>query len=50
MDNWAHMHNDIENENTTPWIGPHGQFMERLELHVTYHCPENAYFVQKNIE
>ena len=40
------MHHDIENKdtNTTPWIGPHGQYMERLELHVTYHCPEKCMF------
>ena len=28
----------------TPWIGPHGQVMERLELHLTYHCPERCVF------
>lgn len=28
----------------TPWIGPHGQRMERLELHLTYTCPERCQF------
>ncbi|MCB9664905.1 MAG: radical SAM protein [Alphaproteobacteria bacterium] len=28
----------------TPWIGPHGEVMERLELHLTYHCPERCVF------
>jgi MoaA/NifB/PqqE/SkfB family radical SAM enzyme len=28
----------------TPWIGPHGRVMERLELHLTYHCPERCIF------
>ena len=32
------------NDNIKPWIGPHGQYMERLELHVTYHCPEKCVF------
>lgn len=27
-----------------PWIGPHGKVMERLELHLTYHCPERCVF------
>lgn len=27
-----------------PWIGPHGQIMRRLELHLTYHCPERCLF------
>jgi MoaA/NifB/PqqE/SkfB family radical SAM enzyme len=27
-----------------PWIGPNGQVMERLELHLTYHCPERCVF------
>lgn len=27
-----------------PWIGPHGEVMERLELHLTYHCPERCVF------
>jgi MoaA/NifB/PqqE/SkfB family radical SAM enzyme len=29
---------------TTPWIGPDGQRMERLELHLTYTCPERCVF------
>ncbi len=28
----------------TPWIGPSGEVMERLELHITYHCPERCVF------
>ena len=28
----------------TPWIGPNGQVMERLELHLTYSCPERCVF------
>lgn len=28
----------------TPWIGPNGKVMERLELHLTYHCPERCIF------
>jgi len=31
-------------ENATPWIGPHGKLMERLELHITYTCPERCVF------
>lgn len=27
-----------------PWIGPRGQVMERLELHLTYTCPERCAF------
>jgi MoaA/NifB/PqqE/SkfB family radical SAM enzyme len=27
-----------------PWLGPHGQVMRRLELHVTYTCPERCVF------
>ena len=27
-----------------PWIGPHGQVMQRLELHITYTCPERCTF------
>ncbi len=30
--------------NATPWIGPAGQRMERLELHLTYTCPERCAF------
>jgi cyclic pyranopterin phosphate synthase len=28
----------------TPWIGPGGRRMERLELHLTYTCPERCVF------
>ncbi len=28
----------------TPWIGPAGQRMRRLELHITYTCPEACVF------
>lgn len=28
----------------TPWIGPQGRRMERLELHLTYTCPERCQF------
>ncbi len=28
----------------TPWIGPGGQVMRRLELHLTYTCPERCAF------
>ncbi|MGB0639064.1 MAG: radical SAM protein [Myxococcota bacterium] len=31
-------------EGDVPWIGPHGQCMERLELHLTYTCPERCVF------
>ena len=31
-------------EGSTPWIGPNGQIMERLELHLTYTCPERCVF------
>lgn len=27
-----------------PWVGPRGQVMERLELHITYTCPERCVF------
>lgn len=27
-----------------PWIGPNGQIMRRLELHLTYTCPERCVF------
>jgi MoaA/NifB/PqqE/SkfB family radical SAM enzyme len=27
-----------------PWVGPRGQRMERLELHLTYTCPERCAF------
>ena len=29
---------------TTPWIGPNGKIMRRLELHLTYTCPERCVF------
>ncbi len=32
----------------TPWIGPEGQRMRRLELHVTYHCPERCVFCSED--
>ncbi|MBK7579497.1 MAG: radical SAM protein [Myxococcales bacterium] len=28
----------------TPWIGPNGERMARLELHLTYTCPERCVF------
>jgi MoaA/NifB/PqqE/SkfB family radical SAM enzyme len=31
-------------QNETPWIGPSGRHMERLELHLTYTCPERCVF------
>jgi MoaA/NifB/PqqE/SkfB family radical SAM enzyme len=30
--------------NDTPWINEHGRAMERLELHLTYVCPEKCVF------
>ena len=27
-----------------PHLGPHGQVMRRLELHLTYTCPERCVF------
>lgn len=35
---------DEEPASDTPWIGPNGQVMRRLELHLTYHCPERCVF------
>lgn len=32
----------------TPWIGPSGQRMRRLELHVTYTCPERCLFCSED--
>ncbi len=32
----------------TPWIGPLGQRMERLELHLTYTCPERCVFCSED--
>jgi molybdenum cofactor biosynthesis enzyme MoaA len=34
----------VDVEATTPWIGPNGRVMERLELHLTYTCPERCSF------
>ena len=31
-------------EDATPWIGPNGKVMERLELHLTYTRPERCVF------
>ena len=31
-----------------PWIGPHGRVMRRLELHLTYHCPERCVFCSED--
>ncbi|MEZ4226374.1 MAG: radical SAM protein [Polyangiaceae bacterium] len=33
---------------TRPWIGPHGRAMERLELHLTYTCPERCRFCSES--
>ncbi|MCO4769224.1 MAG: radical SAM protein [Deltaproteobacteria bacterium] len=35
-------------QGATPWIGPEGQVMRRLELHVTYHCPERCVFCSED--
>ncbi len=32
----------------TPWIGPKGQVMRRLEMHLTYHCPERCVFCSED--
>ncbi len=32
----------------TPWVGPNGQVMERLELHLTYTCPERCVFCSED--
>ena len=32
----------------TPWIGPQGQRMRRLELHLTYTCPEKCVFCSED--
>lgn len=32
----------------TPWIGPDGQRMRRLELHITYTCPERCVFCSED--
>ncbi len=31
-----------------PWIGPNGERMERLELHLTYTCPERCSFCSED--
>ncbi|MCB9791719.1 MAG: radical SAM protein [Alphaproteobacteria bacterium] len=31
-----------------PWIGPDGQVMRRLELHLTYTCPERCVFCSED--
>jgi MoaA/NifB/PqqE/SkfB family radical SAM enzyme len=31
-----------------PWLGPEGQVMKRLELHVTYSCPERCVFCSED--
>lgn len=33
---------------TTPWIGPDGVTMRRLELHLTYTCPERCVFCSED--
>jgi MoaA/NifB/PqqE/SkfB family radical SAM enzyme len=35
---------DVATTEAQPWIGPHGRRMERLELHLTYTCPERCVF------
>jgi len=35
--------------NATPWIGPEGQLMRRLELHLTYSCPEKCVFCSEEV-
>lgn len=32
----------------SPWIGPNGERMERLELHLTYTCPERCVFCSED--
>lgn len=32
----------------TPWIGPHGERIRRLEFHITYHCPERCVFCSED--
>ncbi len=32
----------------TPWVGPNGRIMERLELHLTYTCPERCSFCSED--
>ena len=33
---------------STPWVGPHGRRMARLELHLTYTCPERCVFCSED--
>ena len=33
---------------TNPWVGPNGEKMERLELHLTYTCPERCLFCSED--
>lgn len=35
-------------ESVTPWVGPEGQRMRRLELHLTYTCPERCLFCSED--
>jgi MoaA/NifB/PqqE/SkfB family radical SAM enzyme len=44
LGNQAPSRADAVAETATPWIGPHGRLMERLELHITYTCPERCVF------
>ena len=37
-----------EETNSNPWIGPNGEKMERLELHLTYTCPERCVFCSED--
>ena len=37
-----------EAEADMPWIGPDGQVMRRLELHVTWSCPERCEFCSED--
>lgn len=39
---------ELDPPGDTPWIGPHGRPMERLELHLTYHCPERCTFCSED--
>lgn len=39
---------DIDVGAIQPWIGPLGQRMERLELHLTYTCPERCGFCSED--
>jgi MoaA/NifB/PqqE/SkfB family radical SAM enzyme len=38
----------VEASSPTPWIGPNGRVMERLELHLTYTCPERCSFCSED--